>query len=118
MRCLSMLILLLALTACAAAPTSLPERQIRVDATRTRALDAGLDALVERGFVIRLADVELGRIDAVRAARPGYEVHYEVRETASGTWIALSGRHGASAIEPYRFDPLLAEIAAHLEEGR
>ncbi len=110
--------LLLALTACAATSTSPPERELRVEASPERALAVGLDVMVERGFVIRMADTGLGRIDAVRAARPGYVVHYEVRETQSGTWIVVSGRRGTGIIEPHRFDPLLAEIAARLEATR
>ncbi|MCG7601395.1 hypothetical protein MHM84_16615 [Halomonas sp. McH1-25] len=118
MKRLSIVLLSLALTACAATPTPLPDRQLRVEASPERALEVGLDALVERGFVIRLADVELGRIDAVRAARPGYVVHYKVREEATGTWIVLSGRRGTGAIEPSRFDPLLDDIAARLEAAQ
>ena len=111
------LLVMLALSACATAPTPLPDRQVRVEASPERALEAGLSVLVERGFVIRLADVGLGRVDAVRAARPGYTIHYRVREETTGTWIVLSGRHGTGAIEPGRFDPLLAEIAARLESA-
>jgi hypothetical protein len=115
MKRLPILLLMLVLTACATTSTPLPDRQVRVEASPERALEVGLDVLVERGFVIRLADVGLGRIDAVRAARPGYVVHYKVREETSGTWIVLSGRRGTGAIEPHRFDPLLTEIATRLE---
>lgn len=116
MKRLPVLLLLgLALTACATTSMPLPDRQVRVEASTERALEVGLDVLVERGFVIRLADVGLGRIDAVRAARPGYVVHYKVREATTGAWVALSGRRGNDAIEPHRFDPLLTEIATRLE---
>lgn len=116
MKRIVLMVALCMLAGCATTSAPPPERQIEVSAASDRALAVGLDVLVERGFVIRLADTDLGRINAVRASRPGYEVQYETRKTASGTQIVFSGRHGASPIEPYRFDVLLAEIAARLEE--
>lgn len=110
-------LLLLILAGCATSPSPLPERQIEVTAASDRALAAGLDVLVERGFVVLLADADLGRIDAVLASRPGYEVRYAATPTASGTRLSLSGRQGSRAIEPQRFDTLLAEIEARLEAG-
>lgn len=113
----AVLLLLATLVGCATTTAPPPERQIEVTATSDRALAAGLDVLVERGFVIQLADPELGRVDAVLASRPGYEVRYETRTTPGGTQISLSGRQGHRPIEPHRFDTLLVEIAARLEAG-
>ncbi|HET8791139.1 MAG TPA: hypothetical protein VFM75_08000 [Modicisalibacter sp.] len=108
------------LAGCVTSPPPLPERAIIVASPVDEALETGIEVLVERGFVIRLADAELGRVDAVRAARPGYVVRLEASAakqagTESGTRLALSGRRGGSYIEPWRFDTLLAEIAARIE---
>lgn len=110
----------LLLAGCATSVPAPPERAIVVASPVDEALETGIAVLVERGFVIRLADAKLGRVDAVRAARPGYVVRLEASavkqaEAESGTRLALSGRRGGSYIEPWRFDTLLAEIAARIE---
>nr|WP_298411968.1 hypothetical protein [uncultured Halomonas sp.] len=106
------------LTGCASGQRTLPERQVVLEATSEQVLNAGLDALVERGFVIRFANTELGRINAVFAARPGYEVRLTTSTIPAGTRLTLSGHQGGRAVEPQRFDALLAEITSRLESGR
>lgn len=113
----AVLLLMALLTGCVSSPTPLPERQFDVAAPRTSVLSAGLEVLVERGFVIQLADAGLGRIDAVRASRPGYRVRLGAEETEAGTRLTLSGSLGRQAIAAQRFDRLLAEIAERLEVG-
>ncbi|SDL43082.1 hypothetical protein SAMN05661010_01693 [Modicisalibacter muralis] len=106
---------LLLLAGCATSVPAPPERAVVVAGPVDEVLETGVEVLIERGFVIRLADAELGRVDAVRAARPGYVVRLEASAAASGTRLALSGRRGGSYIDPWRFDTLLAEIAARVE---
>lgn len=110
----------LLLAGCATSVPAPPERAIVVASPVDEALETGIAVLVERGFVIRLADADLGLVDAVRAARPPYVVRLEASaveraEAESGTRLALSGQRGGSYIEPWRFDTLLAEIAARLK---
>lgn len=110
----------LLLTGCATSMPAPPERAVVIAGPVDEVLETGITVLVERGFVIRLADAELGRVDAVRAARPGYVVYLQASavkqaEAESGTRLALSGQRGGSYIEPWRFDTLLAEIAARIE---
>ncbi|WP_227367419.1 hypothetical protein [Halomonas sp. M20] len=115
----ALLILMTALlTGCASAQRTLPERQITLEATSEQVLNAGLDALVERGFVIRFANTALGRINAVFAGRPGYEVRLTTNAIPTGTRLTLSGHQGGRAMEPQRFDSLLAAITSRLESGR
>ncbi|WP_048306435.1 hypothetical protein [Halomonas sp. PR-M31] len=106
------------LTGCASGQRTLPERQIALEATSEQVLNAGLDALVERGFVIRFANTELGRINAVFAARPGYEVRLTTSTIPAGTRLTLSGHQGGRAIDPQRFDSLLVEITSRIESER
>lgn len=106
------------LMGCAGAPRTLPERQVTLEASSEQVLNAGLDVLVERGFVIRFADAQLGRINAVFADRPGYEVRLTTSEIPAGTRLTLSGQQGGRAIEPPRFDSLLAEITSRLGDAQ
>lgn len=117
MRRVTVFLLIMLLAGCVSTPVVRQPRVIEVDHASDEVLAASLDVLVERGFVIRLADPELGRIDAVLAARPGYEVRVETSEAGDGTRLALSGRRGRRNIEPYRFDILLVEITSRLESN-
>lgn len=113
---MSLLLLMLAasITGCATSRVAPSERLAVVDATPRQTLASAIDELVERGFVIRLADAELGRVDAVLATRSGYVLTLQAREAASGTRLAIHGRQGGQPLDPARFDPLLAAIQARL----
>ncbi|WP_136066317.1 hypothetical protein [Modicisalibacter radicis] len=113
---LSTLLLMLAaaVTGCATSRVAPSERLVVVDATPRQTLASAIDELVERGFVIRLADAELGRIDAVLATRSGYVVTLETSEAASGTRLSIHGRQAGQPLDPARFDSLIAAIQARL----
>ncbi|WP_129140422.1 hypothetical protein [Modicisalibacter coralii] len=108
------LALTLLLGGCASVAPTPETRSLVVPAEMRPALEAGIAVLVDHGFVIRLADAELGRVDAVLAARSGYVLTLEARSAARGTWLALSGRQSGRGIEPQRFATLLDEIRARL----
>ena len=103
------------LAGCVSTPVVRQPREIQVGSAPREVLAVSLDVLVERGFVILLADPELGRVDAVLAARPGYKLRVETSIAEDGTRLALSGRRGRHNIEPHRFDTLLVEITSRLE---
>ncbi|MHB0776133.1 hypothetical protein [Halomonas sp. WWR20] len=111
---LLLLAALMALSGCAFSPTQPETRSIAVAAERDQALRAGLEMLVERGFVIRHADADLGRVDAILASRPAYEVRYDVEAENGSTRIALSGRRGGQPLAPITLDPLLNDVSARL----
>lgn len=117
-RIVVVLLLQLALASCVTTPTERQTREIEVDNLPSEVLATSLEVLIERGFVIRLADPDLGRVDVVMAARPGYELRVEANAVGNGTRLALSGRQGRRNIEPYRFDILLIEITSRLETIR
>lgn len=113
---LSILLLVLAatVTGCAMTRVAPSERLVVVDATPRQTLTSAINELVERGFVIRLANAELGRVDAVLASRSGYVLTLETREAAAGTRLSIHGRQGGQPLDPARFDPLVAAIQARL----
>ncbi|MBZ9559178.1 MULTISPECIES: hypothetical protein [unclassified Modicisalibacter] len=113
-RLLAVLMTALLLAGCAGVASTPETRSLVVRAEPRPALEAGVAVLVEHGFVIRMADAELGRVDAVLAARSGYVLTLETQPAADGTRLTLSGRFSGRGIEPHRFATLLDEIRARL----
>ncbi|WP_369335805.1 hypothetical protein [Halomonas sp. ND22Bw] len=108
---------------CAATPSP------AVPATRTFAvapaavLEASQAMLMERGYVIRHADVELGRLEAVIARWPGYRLHLEI-EAADGmngeasdgqSRLAMTAWRGGQPLPPSLVEPLLTELSVRLD---
>lgn len=111
------------LSGCAATPSP------AVPAIRTLAvapasvLAASLSMLMERGYVIRHADAELGRLEAVIARWPGYRVRLEI-EAAGGvngeasvgrSRLAMTAWRGGRPLPPSLVEPLLTDLNARLE---
>lgn len=109
-----LLMLAASVTGCATSRVAPSERLAVMDATPRRTLASAIDELVARGFVIRLANAELGRVDAVLATRSGYVLTLVASPAAAGTRLAIQGRQGGQPLDPARFDPLLAAIQARL----
>lgn len=106
--------LLAVLGGCAAAPMAPEPRAFVLPVERQAALAAGIELLVERGYVIRHADAELGRVEAVSAAWPGYRLRLEVDESPHGALISFSGQRANQPLAPQSLDPLLVELQAAL----
>ncbi|SDM38555.1 hypothetical protein SAMN05192555_112122 [Franzmannia pantelleriensis] len=106
--------LLVLLGACAAAPMAPEPRAFVLPVERQAALAAGIEVLAERGYVIRHADVELGRADAVSAVWPGYRLRLDVEESPHGALISFSGQRGNRPLAPESLDRLLVELQAAL----
>ncbi|GEK73239.1 MULTISPECIES: hypothetical protein [Halomonas] len=100
-----------------------------VPATRTLAvapasvLEASLSMLMERGYVIRHADAELGRLEAVIARWPGYRVQLDI-EAADGvngeanvgrSRLAMTAWRGGRPLPPSLVEPLLTELSVRLD---
>lgn len=101
---------------CATTSTPPQTRTLVVEAEPTSALEAGVAMLTARGFVIRRADVDLGDVEAVLAARPTLEVRYRIEAAEQGTRITLSGQRGGQSVPPYVFDTLLIDVQERLGE--
>ncbi|WP_148252651.1 hypothetical protein [Aidingimonas lacisalsi] len=109
------LALSLALAGCVTSPEPEQPRTQVMSVVPDEALREAATMLAEQGYVIRYADVDLGRIDAERLGRPPYRLRLEITEQAQGALVSFSGRQGARPIDPASFDPLLAELRARLE---
>ena len=87
------------------------------------ALAASISMLMERGYVIRHADAELGRLEAVIARWPGYRVRLEIEaaggvsgeESVGRSRLAMTAWRGGRPLPPSLVEPLLTDLNARLE---
>lgn len=107
---LTPLLLLVLLGGCVTPPPAPEPRAFVLAVSRDDALAAGVELLATRGYVIRHADSELGRAEAVSATWPGYRLRLEVEESPHGALIAFSGQRGNQPLAPHSLDPLLVEL--------
>jgi len=119
MRLALLLMVVLGVSGCVtSAPSSEPARQMSVMADADRALDESLALLMQRGYVITMADGGLGRIDASLARSPGYRVEVRVTEsTPSGASIALQAFRGGRLLPAAVVEPLFVELQRRLAEA-
>ncbi|MEQ6888362.1 hypothetical protein ABE957_06730 [Halomonas sp. CS7] len=112
----ALLILLLAawLAGCASPPPSAP-RELRLAAAPEATLREAMQLLMARGYVIRHADDELGRLDAALARMPGYGVSLRVSPGAEGSSrVEAIATRGGRALPPGLLDPFLTDLQARL----
>ncbi|WP_242458019.1 hypothetical protein [Halomonas sp. YLGW01] len=105
----------LALAGCAAHPGGPEPRVLVVAAAPERVMAEGLQVLIGRGFVIRHADLDLGRLEAVLATWPGYRLRLEALAVGDGTTrLSLSGYRDHRPLVPESLYALLVELQARL----
>lgn len=111
----SILLLLLAgwLGGCAT-PAPPQPRELPLAAPPRETLRETMHLLMERGYVIRHADAELGRLDAVLARMPGYAVSLRVTGQGDHSRVAFIATRGGRALPPTVLDPLLTDLQARL----
>jgi len=103
------------LTGCAVGGAVTPEpREAALAVPPDTGLREAIQLLVERGYVIRHADAELGRADAVLARWPGYRVRVEITAIDGGSRVALTATRGERPLSAELLDPLLADLEARL----
>ncbi|APE30566.1 hypothetical protein BOX17_06100 [Halomonas aestuarii] len=111
----SILILLLAgwLAGCAT-PAPPQPHELQLAASPGETLRKAMHLLMERGYVIRHADGELGRLDAVLARMPGYAVSLRVTGQGDDSRVAFIATRGGRALPPTVLDPLLTDLQSRL----
>ncbi|MCE8035572.1 MAG: hypothetical protein LPK20_05620 [Halomonas sp.] len=114
MRSLVIMLLLFTLSGCAA-PQQQPEpRELALAAAPETTLREVVGLLMEEGYVIRHADAELGRVEAVLARWPGYRVRASITPEGQGARASLTATQGSRPLPPHLLDPLLAELQRRL----
>lgn len=113
-RVLPILLLAAWLAGCAS-PAPVAPRDLRLAAAPETTLRAAIQLLMERGYVIRHADDDLGRLDAVLARMPGYGVSLRLSPgDAGGSRVEAIATRGDRALPPGLLDPLLSDLQARL----
>jgi hypothetical protein len=69
-----------------------------------------IDLMVEQGYVVRHADIALGRAEASLARWPGYQLQLQVSEEGSGSRVSVSALRGSQPLPPYLLDPWLVAL--------
>lgn len=114
MRRLAIALLLVVLSGCATTSPAPEPRELTLAAAPEAALQEVVGLLMEEGYVIRHADADLGRVEAVLARWPGYRVRAEVTAAGQGARASLTAARGGRPLPPHLLDPLLAELQRRL----
>ena len=72
--------------------------------------------MMEQGYVIRHADLTLGRAEASLARWPEYRIQLQVSDAQGGSLVSVSALRGSQPIPPYVLDPWLVELQRKLGE--
>ncbi|MBB3184958.1 hypothetical protein FHR95_002533 [Halomonas fontilapidosi] len=115
MRRIPVVILLAVWLAGCATPTPPEPREIHLAATPETTLREAMDLLMERGYVIRYADGDLGRLEAVLGRMPGYGVSLRVAGQQDGSRVSVVATRGGRPLAPRVLDPLLTDLQTRLE---
>ncbi|MFG6157855.1 hypothetical protein ACGTNG_03495 [Halomonas sp. 1390] len=110
-----LILLLTAWLAGCASPATVAPRELRLAAAPETTLRAAIQLLMERGYVIRHADDDLGRLDAVLARMPGYGVSLRLSPgEEGGSRVEAIATRGGRALPPGLLDPFLTDLQARL----
>lgn len=113
-RYLPLLLLTAWLAGCASNGITAEPREATLAAPPEASLREAIDLLVERGYVIRHADADLGRVDAVLARWPGYRIRVKVTAADDGSRVALTAIRDERPLPPELLDPLLTDLEERL----
>lgn len=106
--------LLLMLSGCATTPPPEP-RELVYPVPAEDTFRAAVSLMIEQGYVVRHADLSLGRAEGVLARWPGYRLVLEVNEVGRESHVRVSAWRGGQPLPPNRLDPWLGALQSRLE---
>lgn len=106
-------ILLAILAGCATTSPSTP-RELVYAAPVDTTLRSAVELMMEQGYVIRHADLALGRAEASLARWPEYRLQFQVSEAGGGSRVSVAAWRGGQPLPPYLLDPWLVSLQAKL----
>jgi outer membrane murein-binding lipoprotein Lpp len=109
-------VLMMTMLAGCASTQPLEPRELRYSASSEQTLRAAIELMIEQGYVVRHADLALGRADATLARWPEYRLQLQVSDVVGGSRISLSALRGNQPLPPYVLDPWLVELQHKLGE--
>jgi len=95
----------------------LEPRELRYAASAEQTLRHAVELMIAQGYVIRHADLALGRADAALARWPEYRLQLQVSEEGGGSQVRISALRGNQPLPPYLLDPWLVELQHTLGEA-
>lgn len=113
-RVIAVVVVLVGLAGCATSSPPPVPRTLDLPTPPALTLREAAGLLMERGYVIRHGDLELGRLEAVLARSPGYRVRLEVMPDAGQTRLSATASRGGRGLPPRILDPLLTDLQSRL----
>ncbi|WP_069383119.1 hypothetical protein [Halomonas caseinilytica] len=109
--------LMLLLTGCASMSPPAPAEPVtgNVPGSVVDVLDEAMILLMERGYVVRHADADLGRVEAVLGRWPGYRLRLEASPAERGSRVEMTALRGGRPLPPWLLEPWLATLRTRLE---
>lgn len=111
-----LLMVMATLTGCATS-SPLETRELQYAAPAEQTFREAVELMVEQGYVVRHADLALGRAEAALARWPEYRLQLQVSEANSGSRVNVSALRGNQPLPPYLLDPWLVELQVKLGEA-
>lgn len=109
-------VLMIIMLAGCASTQPLEPRELRYSASPEQTFREAIELMMEQGYVVRHADLALGRADATLARWPEYRLQLQVSEVPGGSRVSLSALRGNQPLPPYVLDPWLVELQHKLGE--
>lgn len=93
-----------------ATTTPLEPRELVYATPSEETFREAVELMVEQGYVVRHADLALGRAEASLARWPEYRLQLQVIEEGSGSRVRVSALRGGQPLPPYLLDPWLVAL--------
>nr|WP_290949162.1 hypothetical protein [Halomonas sp.] len=116
LRCMLIVSALLVLAGCATQQPA-ETRELRYAASTEQTFRQAVELMMAQGYVVRHADLALGRAEASLARWPEYRLQLQVSEEGSGSRVRVSALRGNQPLPPYLLDPWLVELQNKLGEA-
>lgn len=111
--------LMLTLGGCASMAPPAPAEPVTgtVPGSVAAVLDESMALLMERGYVVRHADGDLGRVEAVLGRWPGYRIRLEVAPAERGSRVEMTALRGGRPLPPRLLEPWMMTLRSRLGRG-
>ncbi|MGP9765061.1 hypothetical protein ACT3UM_04965 [Halomonas sp. AOP13-D3-9] len=93
-----------------ATTTPLEPRELAYSTSSEETFREAVELMVEQGYVVRHADLSLGRAEASLARWPEYRLQLQVTDEGSGSRVRVSALRGSQPIPPQLLDPWLVAL--------